>query len=299
MKKLIHFTAFFLFTVFFLIACSKKDQLGPVVDPPEQNPVAPLSGLLFDELNEAIARFDPLYLQIVYKDKRTREVIQEEASRLLTELNQNPTSPLVQKALIELYHFNTYEEFEKISMIISNNAASIKLKYLNNTTSLSKQQVSIITAARKEFIKTKIHQLEKASQKSSTGLWTDNAAWILDQFHYYSQIGNLEMGLDMDGAVGNECNESCCFELQSCNIAAKNKFLINLMEFSLDGARALIMPGGLIGTIFPVVGTSIGVFGGGLVGGIGGSLVSIQYYYNELKICTFNYKACLERKNNN
>lgn len=299
MKKLIHFTAFFLFTVFFLIACSKKDQLGPVVDPPEQNPVAPLSGLLFDELNEAIARFDPLYLQIVYKDKRTREVIQEEASRLLTELNQNPASPLVQKALIELYHFNSFTELQKVSNTITNNSDALKKGLHVRDTVLSKENLHQLTQARNAFIKNKINTLEKASQKSSTGLWTDNAAWILDQFHYYSQIGNLEMGLDMDGAVGNECSESCCFELQSCNIAAKNKFLINLMEFSLDGARALIMPGGLIGTIFPVVGTSIGVFGGGLVGGIGGSLVSIQYYYNELKICTFNYKACLERKNNN
>ena len=72
MKKSTGFLGIFFLSFIFLTACSKKDQLGPVTDPPEQNLPAPLSATLFDELNETIARFDPLYLQIVYKDKITK-----------------------------------------------------------------------------------------------------------------------------------------------------------------------------------------------------------------------------------
>ena len=77
-------------------------------DPSEQNIPAPLSAPLFDELNETIARFDPFYLQVVYKDKRSKAEISEEAARLLTAINQNPTSLVIQKELTELYHFNNF-----------------------------------------------------------------------------------------------------------------------------------------------------------------------------------------------
>lgn len=299
MKKLIHFTAFFLFTVFFLIACSKKDQLGPVVDPPEQNPVAPLSGLLFDELNEAIARFDPLYLQIVYKDKRTREVIQEEASRLLTELNQNPTSPLVQKALIELYHFNSFTELQKMSNTITYNSEALKKVLHVTDTVLSKENLYQLKQARNAFIKNKINTLEKASQKSSTGLWTDNAAWILDQFHYYSQIGNLEMGLDMDGAVGNECNESCCLEYKGCLISAASNYRSNFVLLGTTLAASGGTLGSLYGSIVPFFGTTALGIGGGVLGGVTGFIQAVNIYMNDQNVCALNYKACIQRRNGN
>ena len=108
MKKSTGVLGIFFLSFIFLTACSKKDQLGLLTDPPEQNLPAPLSAPLFDELNETIARFDPLYLQIVYKDKRSKSEINDEAARLLIAINQNPTSLLIQKELIELYHLNYY-----------------------------------------------------------------------------------------------------------------------------------------------------------------------------------------------
>jgi hypothetical protein len=299
MKKIIQLTAFYFFTFIFLIACSKKELSVPVSDPLPPVVENPLTGQLFDELNETIARFDPLYLQVVYKDKRSKQQLNEEASRLFFAINQNPTSPLIQQALIDFYHFNNFSDLQKASNIITNYSDALKKSLLGKDAMLSKEKLNQLTEARNAFIKNKIITLEKASQKGSNGLWSDNAAWILNQFHYYSQVVNLDMGLDTDGVVGNECTESCCFELQSCNMSAKNKFLVNVLDFSADGVQALVMPGGLIGSIFPVIGTSFGFAGGAVIGGIGGALVATQYYYNELKICSFNYKACLERKKQN
>ena len=187
MKKSSLLTSILLLSLLFLNACSKKDEPGPLNDPPEQNLPAPLSAPLFDELNETIARFDPLYLQIVYKDKRTKAEINDEAARLLIAINENPTSLVLQKELTELYHFNNFADLQKASNIISTNSGELKKTFLGKDTVLSKSKMNQLNEARNTFLKNKISTLEKASQRISTGLWQDNADWILNEFHYYSQ----------------------------------------------------------------------------------------------------------------
>jgi hypothetical protein len=304
MKKSTLFTKILLLSLLFLNACSKKEQLSPVNNPPEQNPVAPLSASLFDELNETIARFDPLYLQIVYKDKRSKAMINDEASRLLVAINQNPTSLVIQKDLIELYHFKSFADLQKASDIISNNASVLKKSFLGQDTVLSKSKMTQLNEARKTFIKNKISTFEKASQRSSSGLWTDNAAWILDQFHYYTQVGNLEMGLDgMEdlGGTGNGggCNESCCFEYQTCMINANSAFTMRLIGYGIGGIFGGITAGGSAGSIIPVIGNIYGAAYGGWLGGVAGYTVAIELYMNDQKVCALNYKACILRKMGN
>jgi hypothetical protein len=294
------FTKILLLSLLFLNACSKKEQLGPLVDPPEQNQPAPLSAPLFDELNETIARFDPLYLQIVYKDKRTKDEINEEAARLLIAINQNPTSLVIQKELTELYHFNNFTDLQKASNIISTNSGELKKTFLGKDTLLSKAKMNQLNEARNTFLKNKIKTLEKASQRISTGLWQDNADWILAQFHYYSQIANLEMDLDGGGAgAGPGCTESCCYEYQSCKLTANNNFLINIFNFGAAGGGSFYLTGAILGSVVPVFGTVIGLASGTIIGGINGIIVANQYHNNELQICYFNYKACLEKKKGN
>jgi hypothetical protein len=161
MKKSTLFTKILLLSLLFLNACSKKEQLGPLVDPPEQNPEAPLSAPLFEELNETIARFDPLYLQIVYKDKRTKVEINDEAARLLIAINQNPTSPVIQKELIELYHFKSFADLQKASDIISTNSGELKKTFLGKDTVLSKAKMNQLNEARKAFVKIKLLRSKK------------------------------------------------------------------------------------------------------------------------------------------
>jgi hypothetical protein len=316
MKKSTGFLGIFFLSFIFLTACSKNDELGPVNDPPEQNLPAPLSAPLFDELNETIARFDPLYLQIVYKDKRTKAEINEEAARLMIAINQNPTSMVIQKELIELYHFNNFTDLQKASNIISTNSVELKKTFLGKDTVLSKAKMNRLNAARNTFLKNKITTLEKASQRVSTGLWQDNADWILAQFHYYSQIANLEMGLDgmddLGGAgAGPGCTESCCFEYQACMTNASSNLIGNLWTYAAGGAAAGAAAGFAAGSAIPGAGNFIGtafgatygiIFGatlGGYLVGTTGYIVAATIYMNDQKVCALNYKACIQRKNGN
>ncbi|MFM2015043.1 MAG: hypothetical protein RIQ51_533 [Bacteroidota bacterium] len=305
MKKSTGFVGIFFLSFIFLTACSKKDQQGPLTDPPEQNLPAPLSAPLFDELNETIVRFDPLYLQIVYKDKRTKAEINDEATRLLIAINENPNSLEIQKELTELYHFKNFADLQKASNIISTNSGELKKTFLGKDTVLSKVKMNQLNVARNTFLKNKIISLEKASQKRSSGLWQDNADWILNEFHYYSQVANLEIDLGLEGGGTGagpgaaECNELCCYEFQSCKVNANNNFLVNIFKFGGAGGTALSLTAGAIGSIVPVFGTAIGLITGGIVGGINGAILANVYHNNELQICFFNYKACLEKKKEN
>ena len=307
MKKSTGFLGIFFLSFIFLTACSKKDQLGPLTDPPEQNIPAPLSAPLFDELNETIARFDPLYLQIVYKDKRTKADINEEAARLLIAINQNPTSLVTQKELTDLYHFKNFADLQKASNIISTNSGELKKTFLGKDTVLSKAKINQLNEARNTFLKNKISTLEKASQRLSTGLWQDNADWILAQFHYYSQIANLEMDLDMDGGggagSGPGCTESCCFEYQACITNANSTYTSNFLLYVSSGIVGGATAGFAAGTVFPGVGNLIGAgYGaayGGFLSGTTAYLVAVTIYMNDQKVCALNYKACILRKNGN
>lgn len=306
MKKSTGFVGIFFLSFIFLTACSKKDQQGPLTDPPEQNLPAPLSAPLFDELNETIVRFDPLYLQIVYKDKRTKAEINDEATRLLIAINENPNSLVIQKELTELYHFKNFADLQKASNIISTNSGELKKTFLGKDTVLSKVKMNQLNAARNAFLKNKIISLEKASQKRSSGLWQDNADWILNEFHYYSQVANLELDLGLEGGgtgAGPGCTESCCFEYQNCLIEAKSQYIKNYVFYFGGGMLAGGTAGFAIGTYVPGIGNLIGATGGafygGYLAGTTGYIVAVVLYMNDQKVCALNYKACILKKNGN
>ena len=303
MKKSTGFIGILFLSFIFLTACSKKDLQGPLTDPPEQNLPAPLSAPLFDELNETIARFDPLYLQIVYKDKRSKAELNDEAAKLLIAINQNPTSLVIQKELTDLYHFKSFADLQKASNIISTNSGELKKTFLGKDTVLSNAKMNQLNVARNTFLKNKINTLEKASQKSSSGLWTDNAAWILDQFHYYSQIANLEMGLDMDleggAGAGPGCTESCCLEYQACMTNAVTNYRQHIVFWIGGGGFGGASAGFGAGTVIPVVGNFWGAIYGGWLAGTAGYVLTIDTYLNDQQVCALNYKACIQRKNGN
>jgi len=266
MKKSTGFLGIFFLSFIFLTACSKKDQPGPLTDPPEQNVYAPLSVPLFDELNETIARFDPLYLQIVYKDKRSIEEINDEAVRLMNAINQNPTSLVIQKELIELYHFKSFADLQKASNIISTNSGALKKTFLGKDTVLSKAKMNQLNAARNTFLKNKITTLEKASQRRSSGLWTDNADNILEMWHYFTAVANQELESDMDGGGGAGCTESCCLEYHGCLINASSNYRLNFIILGSTLAASGGSLGALYGSIIPFIGTIAVGTGAGIIG---------------------------------
>ena len=301
MKKSTLFSFVFFLSIIFLNACSKVDQLAPVTDPSEQNPAVPLSGQVFDELNETIARFDPLYLQIMYKDKRSKEVLNEEALRLMMAINQDSTSLPTQEALVELFHFKSFSDLQIASHLISVHSALIKNRLMGNETTLSNEKLKQLYEARTLFFKNKVLALQKASQKQSSGLWTDNAAWILNELHYYSQVANLELGLEMDGGVGTgtACNESCCFEYKGCLISAASNYRENFVQIGVFLAASGGSLGALYGSIIPFVGTGAVGLAGGILGGVAGFVQAVNIYMKNQEACVYNYKACILRKNGN
>jgi hypothetical protein len=214
---------------------------------------------------------------------------------------------IIQKELTELYHFKSFADLQKASNIISNNSGELKKTFLGKDTLLSKAKMNQLNEARKAFVKNKITTLQKASQRISTGLWQDNADWILNEFHYYSQIANLEMGLDMDleggGGAGPGCNESCCFEYQVCMTNANSTYTSNFLFYVSSGIVGGATAGFAAGTVFPGVGNLIGAgYGaayGGFLSGTTAYLVAVTIYMNDKKVCALNYKACILRKNGN
>jgi len=75
--------------------------------------------------------------------------------------------------------------------------------------------------------------------------------------------------------------------------------LVNIFKFGGAAGTGMSLTAGAIGSIVPVFGTAIGLLSGGIVGGINGAIVANMYHNNELQICFYNYKACLEKKNGN
>jgi hypothetical protein len=223
---------------------------------------------------------------------------------------------VIQKELTELYHFKSFADLQKASNIISNNSGELKRTFLGKDTVLSKAKINQLNEARKAFVKNKITTLEKASQRSSTGLWQDNADWILNEFHYYSQIANLEMGLDgMDdwggAGAGPGCAESCCFEYQGCLKNANSNLIQYLWSYVGIGFAGGAAAGFTVGTVVPGVGNVLGAafgatygtfFGatlGGYLVGTTGYIVASTIYMNDQQFCALNYKACILRKNGN
>jgi hypothetical protein len=299
MKKSTGFVGIFFLSFIFLTACSKKDQQGPLTDPPEQNLPAPLSAPLFDELNETIVRFDPLYLQIVYKDKRTKAEINDEATRLLIAINENPNSLVIQKELTELYHFKNFADLQKASNIISTNSGELKKTFLGKDTVLSKVKMNQLNAARNAFLKNKIISLEKASQKRSSGLWQDNADWILNEFHYYSQVANLELDLGLEGGgtgAGPGCNESCCLEYVSCQDKAKQTYYMSIIVLTFMSAEYLNTLTSRLTANNPALNPSAPLIGFSIAFA-GSTIVASEFYKMELNTCVINYKACILKKN--
>ena len=299
MKKSTGFVGIFFLSFIFLTACSKKDQQGPLTDPPEQNLPAPLSAPLFDELNETIVRFDPLYLQIVYKDKRTKAEINDEAKRLMIAINENPNSLVIQKELTELYHFKNFADLQKASNIISTNSGELKKTFLGKDTVLSKVKMNQLNAARNAFLKNKIISLEKASQKRSSGLWQENADWILNEFHYYSQVANLEIDLGLEGGgtgAGPGCNESCCLEYVSCQDKAKQTYYMSIIVLTFMSAEYLNTLTSRLTANNPALNPSAPLIGFSIAFA-GSTIVASEFYKMELNTCVINYKACILKKN--
>lgn len=299
MKKLIHFTALFAsLVILFFTACTKEAPTVALAAPAKYIPDVIPTDESLEAFNDAMVRFDPLYLQVVFKEIKTKEQIQAASKELLIELNKNVTNQEAQKAITELYHFESFEALQKVSFALTQTASALKIQFFNNKEAPTAEQKKAFSEARKAFIKNKLTVLEKASQKRATGLWNDMADEIERQFHYYTLVYNEEFESDMNGG-GAECNESCCLEYKGCLITAASTYRSNFILLGSSLAASGGALGSLYGSIIPFIGTGAVGLGGGILGGVTGFIQAVNIYINDQKVCALNYKACIQRKNGN
>ena len=298
MKNIKLVTKFFsIFLIMFLVACTKSNDTPNIVANNKDiaNEMAVTES--FVSLNDAITKFDPFYLQVMYKDTRTIDEIQKQGSSLITEINKNPNNLATQKALAEFYHFKSFSELQRASELISSSAEKFRSKYSSLNQLQKVDQNKIISDARKLFIINKMELLEKASQKRATGMWNDMVDGILRDWEYWRLVQNEELGNEDGGSA--DCNDACCYEYKACLTKAASSYRINFLGLgtALAGAGGSI--GAVLGSPVPVLGNiTIGTLGG-IIGGVTGFISAVNIYLLDQQACVYTYKACIIRKNEN
>lgn len=298
MKNIKLVTKFFsIFLIMFLVACTKSNDTPNIVANNKDiaNEIATTES--FVSLNDAITKFDPFYLQVMYKDTRTIDEIQKQGSSLITEINKNPNNLATQKALAEFYHFKSFTELQRASELISSSAEKFRTKYSTLNQLQKVDQNKIISDARKLFINNKMELLEKASQKRATGMWNDMVDGILRDWEYWRLVQNEELGNEDGGSA--ECTDACCYEYKACLTKAASSYRINFLGLgtALAGAGGSI--GAVLGSPVPVLGNiTVGTLGG-IIGGVTGFIQAVNIYLLDQQACVYTYKACIIRKNEN
>ena len=252
MKNIKLITKFFsIFLIMFLVACTKSNDSPNIIANNKDiaNEMATVESFIL--LNDAITKFDPLYLQVTYKDRRSLEEIQKQSTLLITEINKNPNNLDAQKELADFYHFKSFSELQKASELISSSADKFRSKYSSLNKLQKLDQNKIISDARKLFIKNKMELLEKASQKRATGMWNDMVDGILRDWEYWRIVQNEELGNEDGGSA--DCNDACCYEYKACLTKAAASYRINFLGLgtALAGAGGSI--GAVLGSPVPVL----------------------------------------------
>ena len=298
MKNIKLVTKFFsVLLIMFLVACTKSNDSPNIIANNKDivNEMAVTES--FVSLNDAITKFDPFYLQVMYKDTRTIDEIQKQGSSLITEININPNNLATQKALAEFYHFKSFSELQRASELISSSAEKFRSKYSSLNQLQKVDQNKIISDARKLFIINKMELLEKASQKRATGMWNDMVDGILRDWEYWRLVQNEELENEDGGSA--DCNDACCYEYKACLTKAASSYRINFLGLgtALAGAGGSI--GAVLGSPVPVLGNiTIGTLGG-IIGGVTGFISAVNIYLLDQQACVYTYKACIIRKNEN
>ena len=281
----------------FLVACTKSNDTPNIVANNKDIANEMATTESFVSLNDAITKFDPFYLQVMYKDVRTIDEIQKQGSSLITEINKNPNNLATQKALAEFYHFDSFSDLQKASQLISSSAEKFRSKYSALNQLQKVDQNKIISDARKLYINNKMELLEKASQKRATGMWNDMVDGILIDWEYWRLVQNEELGNEDGGSA--ECSDACCYEYKACLTKAASSYRINFLSLgtALAGAGGSI--GAVLGSPVPVLGNiTVGTLGG-IIGGVTGFIQAVNIYLLDQQACVYTYKACIIRKNEN
>ena len=295
MKKSILLKKLFsIFLILFLVACTKSIEMTGASSG-KSLPSKIIDDQSFEAFNNSIVRFDPLYVQTMYDDKRSKSQIQEQSTSLIIALNKNPNNTIAQKEIAKLYHFETYLDLVKASDEISKTASQFQKLHFAPNQKITTEQKQQIFEARKKYIKNKMETLDEASQKRTNGLWNDKVDELLFEFHYWTLVQNEELVLDDYGS--SECTDACCYEYKSCLTSAASAYRLNFLTLGVAMGAAGGSIGALYGSLIPLLGTIAVGTGGGIIGGVGGFVQAVNIFMKSQEACVYSYKACVIRQN--
>jgi hypothetical protein len=251
--------------------------------------------LHYEMLNDAILRFDPLYLQKMYQDSRSRREIQKEATQLLIDFVKNPQSESAQNEITRFYHFENFSELQKVSQNISIYSKELNLKYLSSNAIGKEEKINYLIELRKKIIQQKITSLVEQGQKKASGLWSDMADETERLLSYWTTVQNEEFDLSNTGSA--ECSDACCFEYKACLTRAASAYRVNFLTMGATLAATGGSLGALYGSIIPFIGTTAVGTGAGIIGGVAGFIQAVNVYLKDQDACVYSYKACVIRQN--
>lgn len=245
----------------------------------------------FIALNESLDRFDPAFLLHTYKDKRKLDEIIAQSNDLLSRIKKDPENPLLQKELMNFYHFKDVTDLKNYAGSIIKNIGLLNTRYGYQNTFLSPEGSHLYYRARVIYAGNK---LKRPSTKTN-GIWAEFVEDNLSSFNYYDYIYNEGLETNTEQGGGG-CNEICCWEKLGCEATAHSNFIRNSWSYGLGGAGSLATGGAAAGSGLPGIGT----VAGGIVGAIWGASLGIvaanTIYRNDLYTCKVNYIVCLLKK---
>jgi hypothetical protein len=295
MKKLIIATSMlFVIGITLFESCTKSADT-PIVSTVSVPSATMLAGdPAFIGLFDALNRFDPHYLQLVYKDMRTSEEIINTSKLLFEKLKSNPNSLETQQQMADFYKFKSIAALKYYSDQIMLNSSIIKQKYFSMDTNYTITQAQSFMKARSLYAKNKMDSVKNNTNKIKSNSMYDD--YVLNPeapaFQFFAAM-DLE---DID-AGGGGCTDACCLEYVSCNQRAAKNFLGNSVNIGATLATGAGVTGAGIASLVPVVGTVAGASVGVSIGSYFGIVIARQMYSSDLYTCTLDYKACVLRRN--
>jgi hypothetical protein len=284
MKKLIYI----LFTIVLLSSCKKNDQ----VDIPLSKEISMSTDSDFINLMDAMNRFDPIYVGIVYRNKIDHPIAKEFSSKV----NEQSNEEQFVSHLINQYHFKNKEDVLHYSTIIQDGLTKLFNTYLAGLT--TKEQAKLYFKARKLYAKNKLDNRTSAKVSGQQSIVSMSFDMPIAEEDYYRVITEEQ---DVDDHLSGDnyktgCTDVCCLNKKICINNAYIKFLdnIKLIALSAVGAGGIAFKlGSLLGG--PQIGIASGIIGG-VYSGAATSLILYLIYNTDKENCDLTYRSCLLSK---
>lgn len=291
MKKSIGYLICIYLCCFLFCACSKQVVTHTYQNTIHWNAEQLASNPSFIQLNEILSRFDPVYLQIIYKENPADTLLARIEVESLQMLSQNINDTFVQNKIALQYHFDSKEQL----MLHLNNlniaVRALSVQYNLGENELTDSVLHILLVAKKQFAKNKLDAMRaNENRKKTTGIGQAFASEYASEFDYYNTIYNENMEDELSGDI--LCSDPCCIALVNCNAKAHSVYWSNSYSLVLGSMVTFGTIGFYAGTMAPIIGNLTGMALSGTLGMILAVARARELYNQAQAACVINYKSC-------